>query len=109
MNWLKSRRQQIKITQEDLVTSLATHGYVYSAQTLSNWENDRHNPPLEDPQFREALAKSLKWDIADLLQAAGYEVKQSYSSMGERAARIVDHLPPDKQKMAIDILEAMAR
>jgi transcriptional regulator with XRE-family HTH domain len=104
--WLRERRKELNISQEELAARLQIEGVDFTAGTISHWENGRYNPPLEDPEFRHALAVSLRLSIRSLLSLAGYEVvEQSRTEAGERAAFIMDQLPPDKQNLALGILE----
>lgn len=109
MNWLRKRREQVGLeTQEDLASQLQLEGVTITRASISHWENSRNKPPLDDPQFREALAKVLRLSQPELLKLAGYEVsKTRYSDAAERAAIIVDELPPEKQDLAIRLLEQL--
>lgn len=108
MNWLKQRRNELRFTLDDLAAKLQLEGISISAGAISHWENNRHLPPLDDMDFRQALANSLKVDVSTLLKMAGYEVSQKHTDTGEKAAYLVDKLPPEKQKLALNILELLA-
>lgn len=105
-SWLKTRRKQLKLSQEDLAARLSLQGFVYTAGAISHWETGLYNPPLDKVDFRQALAQVLKVDVRTLLMMAGYEVREAYhSELAVRAADIVNQLPPDKQELAVGILE----
>jgi transcriptional regulator with XRE-family HTH domain len=105
-NWLKTYRKRLRISQEDLSAQLQIHGVEVTSGAISHWENGRYNPPLHDPMFRTALANVLRVSINEMLAAAGYETETATrSEAGERAAYIIDQLPPDKQKLALGVLE----
>ena len=106
MNWLAERCKEIGIeTQQELASKLQLAGFDYSRSAVSSWMTGTRNPPLDDPNFRRALAAILRLSTKELLRLAGYEVDTRYSAAGERAASIVDQLPPDKQVLAISVLE----
>lgn len=105
-NYIYRRRGELELSQEELTARLQTEGFNISRSTLSNWENGKFQPPLHDPEFRKALAKSLRLSVRDLLLVAGYEIDVArHSEEAERAAYIIDQLPPEKKNLAIGILE----
>lgn len=107
MNWLRKRREQIGIhSQEEFARLMQLEGANVARASVSHWELDRFKPPLNDPDFRKALAKVLKVSQPELLRIAGYEVTLgSHSEAAERAADIVDQLEPDKRELAVRLLE----
>lgn len=104
-NWLAMRREQLKISQENLVDLLADYGFTVSRSSISQWENGKFHPPLEDPHFRRALANALQMTIPDMLGLAGYEVQSDFSSESMRAAYIIEQLPPQERDFALKLLE----
>src|SRR5262245_31457520 len=105
-NWLKTKRKELHLSQEELAAKLQVKGIEVTSGDISHWKNDRYNPRLEDPVFRKALADVLRIDVKTLLLIAGYEVTEiDHSEAAKRAAFIVDQLPPDKQDLALGILE----
>lgn len=105
-NWLKTLRKKHGLKQEDLAAKLQLAGLEYSRSSVSSWENGYHRPPLEDASFRQALANILRIDVKTLLKLAGYEVATSqHSEAAERAAWIIDQLPPDKQELVLKLVE----
>jgi transcriptional regulator with XRE-family HTH domain len=107
INWLRKQRELVGIdTQEDLATKLQLEGINVTRASVSHWENERNNPPLDDPDFRKALARVLKVSQPELLKLAGYEVARlPHSEAAERGAFIIDQLPADEQDLAVKILE----
>lgn len=104
-SWLKTYRNKLRITQDELAARLQTRGFEYSAGAISHWEKGRYKAPLHDEDFRNALAMILRITPQEMLSAAGYETEQEHTEAGERAAAILDSLPPDQQKLALSILE----
>jgi transcriptional regulator with XRE-family HTH domain len=108
MNWLKIRREELDLSQEELAARLQADGIEISRSGVSAWETERNNPPLEEEAFRKALAHALRLSIHELLARAGFETIQGRQSReAEVAASLVERMPPDKRKMALRILEAM--
>ena len=108
MNWLKKRRKELNFTQEDIAARLQLSGFQYTAGSISHWETERHSPPLDDPKFSSAMAEVLQISVGTLLTLAGYDVsRKTYSEAAERAAWIIDQLPPDKQQLALKLVEQL--
>lgn len=108
MNWLKKRRKELNFTQEDIAARLQLLGFQYTAGSISHWEQERHSPPLDDPKFSSAMADALQISVGTLLTLAGYDVgKKTHSETAERVAFIVDKLPPDKQQLALKLVEQL--
>jgi len=104
-SWIARRRNQLEISQSDLVARLTINGYEVSRPTVSNWENGKV-PPLDDPTFVRAIANALKMSVLDVLIVAGYPLtSDSHTEDGRRAADIVDQLPEDKRRLALGVLE----
>ncbi len=110
MHWLTKRRKEVGLeTQSDLEARLQLAGFNVTRAAISHWENNRNNPPLDDPDFRQVLARILRLSPHEILKLAGYEVdKPQHTAAGERAASIIDHLPPEKQELAIRLIEQLA-
>jgi transcriptional regulator with XRE-family HTH domain len=108
--FLKSRRFQLGITQEELARRLTSFGHETGSKRVGHWETGRNKPPLEDAGFRDALARSLEMDINTLLDELGYIVDESELSLeARRAANIVEHLPPAGRQLAIDYLQVLEK
>ncbi len=104
-SWLKERREQLGLNQDDVAARLQLEGFAITRGAISHWENGRHDPPLNESDFRMALAKILKLSIPTLLQLAGYEMKVDYSEDARYAAEMIDQMTPDKRRLALGILE----
>lgn len=66
--------------------------------------------PLDNVEFRQALANIFNIDIKTLLKLAGYEVdSKPHSDEAERVAYLIDQLPPDKRNLAVRLIEEMAK
>ncbi len=108
-SWIRERRGELHITQEELAARLQLAGLDVTRATVSHWENGRHALPLENPIYAKAIADALKLSVRDVLILAGYDVSQKQPSRAaQRAAHIIDSLPKDKQDLAIRILEQLS-
>lgn len=109
-NWLKKYRLDLKISQEELAARLQVMGLSVSRSAISAWETNQYHPPLEDPDSRRILAQVLHVSVPDMLAAAGYEVTEDIQTEAARvAAQIVEHLPPEGQKQALDHLRVLQK
>lgn len=109
-NWIKRRREQLDINQEELATRLQLSGFAVTRASVSHWEVGRNQPPFDDAQFRQALANALKLSVPEMLHLAGYEVAEEDQSDDElRAVSIMKQLTPARRKLAVGILEQLLR
>lgn len=107
--WLKTQREQLGYSQEELAAQLQLAGVDVSRAAISGWENGYYSPPLDDVKFRTALAQVLQITTTELLARAGFEVEMGeLSPLGREAAQLVEHLRPEQQRVAIKILRALA-
>lgn len=107
-NWLKINRLRAGIkTQGVLTARLNLKGFKFTRAAIGHWEAGRYPPPLDEPEFRKALASILKMSVPAMLTAAGYEITNTYSNDAIHAADIIDQLPEDKKRFAIDMLDRL--
>lgn len=107
--WLRERRKQLDLNQADLAARLQVAGFNIDRASISHWEVGRHQPPLDNPDFRKALAQALKVSVPTLLKMAGYEVTGEFSEEAREAAEIVDQLRAKDRRLALDILRRMLK
>lgn len=109
MNWLKLRLDELNMSQSELTRLLQLEGTEVSPSAISHWTNGRYYPPLEDGDFRQALARALQLDVAEMLHRAGYQVLSGkHSDKAERAAILIDRMSPEEQDKALRVLEALS-
>lgn len=109
-HWLKQLRQEVDLSQDDLAARLQLAGLKYGRSAVGNWESGRAPVPLKDPEFVVALASILKTTENKIMLAAGYRLTtKNHTQISERIANIVDDLPPDKQQMALRVIQAIAK
>lgn len=103
--WIKTRREQIGLTQDELAAKLELAGFTLTRATISHWETGKAEPDFNNPRFRKALAESLKMSVHSMLVTAGYEFRSQFSEDALRAADIIDNLSEEKKKLALVLLE----
>ena len=108
--FLRSRREELGLTQQDLADALANAGQETSYARVSHWETGRNKPPLEDTRFRQALATALELDVNEMMSILGFVVSNDDRSPNARlAADLIDQLPADAQEMVIEIIQTFHR
>lgn len=109
--WLRARREELHLSQDDLAARLQLEGLEVSRAAISHWETGRDQAPIENRKGLRALANSLDLTPAELLILAGVEPEEKIiqSDLARRGALIIDNLPPDAQKTAVDQLRALER
>lgn len=107
--WLQNRRQSLGMSQEDLAARLQLEGFDIARSTVGHWEQSRYSPPFENPRFTKTLSSILDLPVPTMLQMAGFELSNQHTEAGEAAAYIIDDLPPDKQDLALRLLEQLKR
>lgn len=108
-NWLKTYRERLNLSQEDLAAQLQIRGINVARASVSHWETGKHLPPLHEAEFRRALADVLRLNVKTVLKLAGYDIEAERSEEAERIADMVDKLPPDKRDLAVRLIEQLAR
>lgn len=108
--WLRIRRQELKLSQDDLVTRLQADGLDVSRAALSAWEIGRAPSPLDDVRKIKILANALEVDVSVLLEIADIEIESAHQSeSARRGAMIIDRMSPANQKAAVEVLRALER
>lgn len=109
MNWIKRRRKELRLSQQELADRLQLRGIDVSRATVSHWESEIRFPAYDDPAFTNALAEVLRMSVVAVLIEAGYRIaRDGVSEAAKRAADIVDRMPPTRQELALGILEQLA-
>lgn len=109
-HWLRTMREEVGLTQDDIAARLQLEGLKFGRSAISNWESGRTPVPLKDPEFVQLLASILKTTENKIMLAAGYRLTtKNHTQISERIANIVDDLPPDKQQMALRVIQAIAK
>lgn len=107
--FLRERRKQLDISQEDLAARLSRLGHETGHARISHWETGRNKPPIDQAEFRTALAIALEMDVNDMMSVLGYVITDPQRSEQARlAADIIDQLPPDRKDLALTLLRALA-
>lgn len=108
--FLKQRRRDLQISQDDLATRLTLKGQPTTKASVGHWERGRNNPPVEREEFRRALAASLEIDVNEMMAVLGFVLNESSRSPEAMlAADIMDQLPKDARQLALDYLYVLER
>ena len=108
--FLKRRRTELGLSQADIADGLSALGEETGHARVGHWETGRNKPPLEDPQFRKALAAVLEMDANDLMRALGFLTTDDDRSPEARlAATIIDELPDAARDLALDYLHLLQK
>jgi hypothetical protein len=107
--WVRVRRKEVGIpTVVELTRLLQLEGLDVARSTVSAWEVGPNSPQLEKPEVRTALMRVLKLSESELLSRAGFKSSDHHrSEAAEVGADIINELPPDKQDLAVRILEQL--
>jgi transcriptional regulator with XRE-family HTH domain len=109
-DFLRKRRAELKISQADLADLLSSMGQETSSARIGHWETARNKPPLEDENFRHALAAALKMDVNELMSELGFVITdENRSREARRAADIIDRLPSEIRETALELLTVLEK
>ena len=107
-DFIRSRRDKLLISQAELAAKLTLHGHTTTKANVGHWEKGRHDPPIDDKDFRLALALSLEMDVNELMNQLGFVVTSDNRSRNALlAADMMDELPVDAQEMVLDIIKSI--
>lgn len=107
---LRNRREALNLSPEDLARRLTRLSYPTTGADVQLWERGRNVPPLDDAGFREALAMALQVNVKKLEGAIRLpDRKRELSEEGEEAATLIDSMPEETRKLALEILHTIAR
>lgn len=96
------------LTQDELAARMQLDGINVSRAAIANWEQGRNVPRVENICLIQSIARALRLSVREVLALSGYEVSVPvHGEAAQRAAFIVSQLPPEKQELAIGILERM--
>ena len=108
-SFIKERRRELKISQEDLAYRLTNFGFDTSRSAISHWEQGKYYPPLDNPKFANALASALEMNVRSVLIQAGYDFQVEGSDVATKAAALIDKMPPSRQMTALVLLEQLLK
>ncbi|MCL5999227.1 MAG: helix-turn-helix domain-containing protein [Chloroflexi bacterium] len=101
--WLERQRKSGTMTQKALADTLGV-----SDTFISNIEQDKRRP---SPQLVAQIARLFNQDVNALLILAGYEPithTDTTTPLALRIIRLVSGLSPERQELAVRLLETMA-
>lgn len=109
MEWIKLRRKELGISQEELAKRLQLLGHDISRGSVGHWETGHAKPQMDNPELVMALSRALELDVNTVLRKSGYDIAGEHSHIAERVAALIDQLPADKQELALRLVEQIAR
>lgn len=108
--WIKKRRNELKMTQEEVTARLQLGGLDISRSAFAHWDSGRYKPPLDQPNVRHILADALELDVREMLVLAGYEVTENEEDeLVVRATIIMSNLPIELKKHAFEYLKMLEK
>lgn len=110
-NWIRTMREYQNKTQEELLADLKREYKPVAKSTLSAWETETANPPLQDNAFVEAIARIFNVTVAEVLKGSGYNLGKAYESELDEQRRILleAYDNGDLERMVRIALEAHAK
>jgi transcriptional regulator with XRE-family HTH domain len=106
--FLRKRRTELDLSLSDLTRRLSLRGYAVQRQTVNHWETGRNNAPIENLEFRNALAGALELDVNEMLREMGFPVNDSErSNEALYLADLADRLPDDGKELLIDYAQLL--
>jgi len=100
---------ELNITQSDVARELNLAGHGITRAAVSAWATGKRTPDVRDADFRRALSNILQIDTATLLAILGYSTAYDHSPEGRAAAEIIDSLPDDMRRLAVDMVRTLQR
>lgn len=106
--FLRRRLQKMDISLSDLEARLNLYGYKVTKGAIGHWVTGRRKLPLKDTRFVEVLARSLEMSTNEMLEQMGFiATDDDWSPTVQRIAAIANQLSPDKQKLALKLVEQL--
>lgn len=107
--FLLKRKEELGLSLSEIETQFNLRGYSITKSSIAHWTTGMRKPPIKDRRFLEVLADIYKMSVPELLAGMGLmdEEYQGHTPEALRAADLIDQMPPEQRKMALNILEAM--
>ena len=104
------RRTQLGLSLADVARDMTLNGYEITKSGVGGWETGIRQPKLSQKECRRALAKTLRMDENQLMNAIGFTIQDDGRSQEALlAASLIDQMPPEKRGVAIQLLEVMVK
>lgn len=87
--WIRTMRERQNLTQEELLAAFKREYKPVAKSTLSAWETETANPPLQDNTFVEATARIFNVSVAEVLKGSGYNLGTAYESELDEGRRLL--------------------
>jgi len=99
-------RNEAKLSQQGLSELLMRRGLQYTPTAISGWERGISYPPVNDPEFAEALAASLQINTKSLLSLLGY-FDPNGSTLSPIEAEVLQAFRERNHKKIVEALAAL--
>lgn len=103
--FIRRRREQLNLTQQDVVTRLSERGIPIALSSFGRIESGDAKAIWAEPSFVRSLAQVLQVSVKELLTATGHIVARQTDLSAERIMELVMEVPEDKW----DLVEQMIR
>jgi transcriptional regulator with XRE-family HTH domain len=108
--FLRQRLEELDLSLADLETRLNLYGHKVTKAAIGHWLTGRTRPPIKDRAFVEILAAALEMSVNEMLVKMNLIVLHDmHNPTSQRIAELVDRLPPDKQDLALRLIEQLAK
>jgi hypothetical protein len=107
MTWLKHRLEELSYTHDDLRGRLAQLGVKRVRATITGWVNGKSIKLLCNPKEAEILARALRWNLTEMLMAAGYKIDPGIglSSELQPFLKNYEELPVSRRELFVQTLQ----
>lgn len=107
--YIKGRREQLRLTQQDMANELRTRGIETSITALSRLEAGGSLRLLQRPDSLEAIARVLKVGKQRLLKEAGLLAVNEVPGGEEQEyfIELLNSLDPARREIALDLLQTL--
>lgn len=107
-DFLRRRLRVLGISLSELEARLNLYGHKVTKAAIGHWVTGKTKPPLKDREFVEILARALEMSAGEMLEQLGFVGSdEDWSPTVQRIASIVNHLPPDRQQLALKLIEQL--
>jgi transcriptional regulator with XRE-family HTH domain len=103
------RMGELNINQSDVARELNLAGHEITRAAVSAWATGRRIPDIRNVAFRRSLARILHVDTQTLLSVLGYDMTLEHTPEAREIAEMVDSLPADLRRLAVDMVRTLQR
>jgi transcriptional regulator with XRE-family HTH domain len=106
--YIKNRRIKLGLKQQDLALRIAQYWpKTYDKSSIAKWEKNQAMPPVGDPAFVHALAKSLEVSEEEILTVVGLLDREPPDDLPEWLKDGYTKASPEQRKYLKRFLESL--